>query len=206
MRISVRCGFFATLMLVAVTISCASIKTVNLWKDEGYNQRLQKVLVVSAGEPDFMQKHFEDVLSDRLASRGVEAVPANKVFSQPGEELDQAAIAAKVRELGIQSVLVARAISKAETAQLLHQGGYVVPVSYYAGWYNFYSGSSLLVPAAGSAYDTEFYTIVANIYEVRTEKLIWSSISKVKAETSRQGAINPFIEALLKQLEKSKLL
>ena len=206
MRISVRCGFFATLMLVAVTISCASIKTVNLWKDEGYNQRLQKVLVVSAGEPDFMQKHFEDVLSDRLASRGVEAVPANKVFSQPGEELDQAAIAAKVRELGIESVLVARAISKEETAQLLHQGGYVVPVSYYAGWYNFYSGSSLLVPAAGSAYDTEFITIVANIYDVGSEKLVWSSISKVKVETSVQGAINPFIDALMKQLEKSKLL
>ena len=206
MRNSLKCSFFVTLTLVAAATSCASVKTMNLWKDEGYNQRLQKVLVISAAEPDFMQRHFEDVLSDRLASRGVEAVPANKVFSQPGKELDQAAIAAKVRELGIESVLVARAISKEETAQLLHQGGYVVPVSYYAGWYNFYSGSSLLVPAAGSAYDTEFFTIVANIYEVGSEKLIWSSISKVKVETSLQGAINPFIDALMKQLEKSKLL
>jgi len=206
MKSSLKYSFFVTLTLVAAATSCASVKTENLWKDEGYNQRLQKVLVISAAELDFMQKHFEDVLSDRLASRGVEAVPANKVFSQPGEELDRAAIAAKVRELGIKSVLVARAISKDETAQILREGGYIVPVSYYAGWYNFYSGASLLAPAAGSAYDTEFVTIVSNIYEVSGEKLIWSSVSRVKVETSRQGAINPFIDALMKQLEKSKLL
>jgi len=206
MRISLKYSFFITLALVAAATSCASVKTENLWKDEGYSQRLQKILVISVAELDFMQKHFEDVLSDRLASRGVEAVPANKVFSRPGEELDRAAIATKVRELGIQSVLVARAISKEETAQLLQEGGYIVPVSYYSGWYNFYSGASLLVPAAGSAYDTEFITIVTNIYEVGGEKLVWSSISKVKVEASRQGAINPFIDALMKQLEKSKLL
>jgi len=206
MRTSMRCSFFVTLMFITMTISCSSIKTVNLWKDDSYNQRLQKVLVISVAELDFMQKHFEDVLSERLASRGVEAVPANKVFSQSGEELDKAAIATKVRELGIKSVLVARAISKEETAQLLHEGGYIVPVSYYSGWYNFYSGASLLVPAAGSAYDTEFFTIVANIYDVGSEKLVWSSISKVKVEASRQGAINPFIDTLMKQLGKSKLL
>ena len=205
MRFSMKYSFLISLTLVAAAISCASVKTVNLWKDEGYNQRLQKVLVISVSESDFMQKHFEDVFSERLASRGVEAVPANKVFSQPGEELDKAAIATKVRELGIKSVLVARAISKEETAQLLQEGGYVVPVSYYAGWYNFYSGASLLVPPAGSAYDTEFFTIVANIYDVGSEKLVWSSISKVKVEASRQGAINPFIDALMKQLERSKL-
>ena len=206
MIISLKYSLLVTLALVAAATSCSSIKTVNLWKDDSYNQRLKKILVISVAELDFMQKHFEDVLSERLASRGVEAVPANKVFSQPGEELDKAAIATKVRELGIDSVLVARVISKEETAQLLQEGGYVVPVSYYAGWYNFYSGASLLAPAAGSAYDTEFFTIVANIYDVGSEKLIWSSISEVKVEASRQGAINPFIDALMKQLEKSKLL
>ncbi len=205
MKTYLRCSLFM-IMLIAVAISCASIKTEFLWKDEACNQRLQKVLVISVAEPDFMQKHFEDVLSDRLSSRDVEAVPANKVFSQPGEKLGQAAIAAKVRELGIESVLVARAIDKEETAQLLSRGVYVVPVSYYGGWYNFYSGASSLVPTFGSAYDTEFFTVVANIYEAGSERLIWSSVSKIKVENSRQGAINPFIDVLLKQLEKSKLL
>lgn len=205
MRISVRCSFF-TLMLVALAISCASIKTESLWKDEGFNQRLQKVLVISVAELDFMQKHFENVLSERLASRGIEAVAANKVFSQPGIKLDQAAIAAKVKELGIENVLVTRAISRAESEQLLTKGSYIVPTSYYSGWYNFYSGASLLVPAAGTAYDAEFVIMVTNIYEARGEKLVWSSISKVKVEGSRQGAINPFINVLMKQMDRSKLL
>lgn len=34
----------------------------------------------------------------------------------------------------------------------------------------------------------------------------WSYLARVKVETSRQGAINPFIETIMKQLEKSELL
>jgi hypothetical protein len=41
---------------------------------------------------------------------------------------------------------------------------------------------------------------------VSSEKLIWTYLSQVKVENSREGAINPFIDILMKQLEASKLL
>jgi len=205
MRISVKCTFFIILMLITVATSCSSIKTVSVWKDEGSNQRLRKVLVIAVAEQDFMRNHFENVLSENLASRGSEATPSNKVFPQ-SEKLDRKAIEAKVRELGIESVLVARVVSKEEASRLNPGGVYIVPTDYYSGWYGFYSGSFAFVPVPGSAYDAEFFTIVTNIYDVTSEKLIWSYLSKVKVEESRQGAINPFIDALMKQLNESKLL
>lgn len=58
----------------------------------------------------------------------------------------------------------------------------------------------------GTAYDAEFFTMVTNIYDVASEKLVWSYLSRTKVETSREGAINPFIETIMKQLEKSQLL
>ena len=45
-----------------------------------------------------------------------------------------------------------------------------------------------------------------HIYDVSSEKLIWAYLSGTKVEISRQGAINPFIETVIKQLESSKLL
>ena len=200
MRIPLKCSFFIAFLLTMMTTSCASIKTVNVWKDETSNERLQKVLVIAAAQVDFMQEHFENVLSERLASRGVEAVPGNKVFSQSGAKLEREAILAKVRELGIRNVLVARPISKEETSQLYPGGIYTVPLDYRDGWFRFYSYEP------GSAYDAEFFTIVTNVYEVKGEKLIWSYLSRVKVENSREGAINPFIDVLMKQLQESKLL
>jgi hypothetical protein len=48
--------------------------------------------------------------------------------------------------------------------------------------------------------------VVTNIYEVSSEKLIWSSLTRVKVEDSRQAAINPLINLLMKQLEENKII
>jgi hypothetical protein len=196
-----------TLALTAVMTSCASIKTESVWKDEARAQRLQKVLVIAVAELDFVQKHFENVLSERLSSRGVDAVPANKVISGSTAKLDRDAIVAKVRELGAGSVLVARVVSKEEAEQLLPGGVYAVPASYYSsGYYGFYSGGSVFVPISGTAYDSETFRMVTNIYDASSEKLVWSSLISVKVEGAREAAINPFIDVLVKRMEGSKIL
>jgi len=205
MNVFLRNGFLISLVLM-LTASCASTKTLHVWKDEGYKQKLGKTLIIVIAELDYMRNHFEDVLALRLGDRGIDAIPSNKVIPQLGAKLDREAIAAKVRELGAENVVVARAISKDEYSRLIQGGVYFVPVGYYSGWYPFYADSFSIVAVSGAAYDAEFFTIVTNIYDVQSEKLIWSYLSRVKVETSREGAINPFIETIMKQLESSKLL
>lgn len=204
MRISEKSSFFITLMLIAVTTSCASTKTVKIWKDEGYTQRLRKVLVIAVADQDYMRNHFENVLSNSLKSRGIEAVPSNTIFPE-SLKLDRKAIEAKVRELGIGSVLVTRSTGKSEEAWTDPGYTFVVPVGYYE-WYGFYSDSYAIVTVPGQAYDAEFFSIATNIYDVSSEKLIWSYLSRVKVEQSKEGAINPFIDTLMKQLDDNKLL
>lgn len=206
MRILPRHLLFIAPLLMALATSCASVKTLDVWKDESTDQRLQKVLVIAVAELDFMKEHFENVLSNQLASRGIEAVPANRVFPRSAGKLRRKDVLAKVREMGIGTVLVARPVDKEETERLHHDGVYVVPAG-YGEWYGFYSGSfDIAAGSAPSSYDAEFFTIVTNIYDVSSERLIWSSLSRVKVENSREGAINPFIDALMKQLEESKLI
>ena len=206
MKTSLRHSFFISLVLIAFTTSCSTTKTLHVWKDEEYNQRLRKVLVIAVSELDFMRNHFENVLAENLASRGVEAVACNKVLPQSGAKLDREAIAAKVRELGIESVLVARPVNKEEVSKLYPGGVLVVPADYYHGWYGFYSDSIAFVSVPGRAYDAEYFTLVTNIYDVSSEKLIWTYLAQVKVEDSRQAAINPFIATIIKQLEASKLV
>lgn len=205
MKSSLRHSFFISLLLTAFTASCATTKTLHVWKDEGYNQRLRKVLVIAVSEVDFMRNHFENVLAENLASRGVQALAGNKVLPQSAK-LDREAIVAKVRELGIGSVLVARPVNKEEVSKLYPGGSFVVPADYYHGWYGFYSDSMAFVSVPGRAYDAEYFTLVTNVYDVSSEKLIWTYLAQVKVEGSRQGAVNPFIAKIMKQLEASKLI
>jgi hypothetical protein len=206
MKSSLRYSLFISLVLIAFTASCATTKTLHVWKDEGYNQQLGKVLVIVVAKVDFMRNHFENVLAENLASRGVEAWVGNKVFPQEGDKLDREAIAAKVRELGIGSVLVARSVNQEEVSKLYPGGIMVVPADYYHGWYGFYSDSMAFVSVPGRAYDAEYFTLVTNVYDVSSEKLIWTYLAQVKVEGSREGAINPFIATIIKQLEASNLI
>jgi hypothetical protein len=206
MKHQLTCRFIIGLAFLALMTSCAPTKTLHVWKDGQYNQRLQKVLIIAVTEQEYMRDHFENVLAENLEARGIAAIPSNKIFPQPGAKLDREAIAAKVREMGIGNVLVGRSVSKKEVSQLIPGGTYFVPVDYYNDWYGFYTDSFVAVTVPGAAYDAEYFNIVTNVYDARSEKLFWSYLAQVKVEGSKQGAINPFIDVLIKQLQDGKLL
>lgn len=134
MNAFLRKSFLIGLMVMLYTASCASTKTLNVWKDEEQRQKLGKTLVIAISELDFMRNHFENVLALRLRDHGIDAIPSNKVIPQLGAKPDREAIAAKVRELGVENVLVARAVSKDEYSQLIPGDVYLVPAGYYSGW------------------------------------------------------------------------
>jgi len=206
MSMALKKGFFIGLMVMLFTASCATTRTLHVWKDEGQTQKLGKTMIFAIADMERMRDHMEDMLAWRLRDNGIDALASNKVIPHLGTKPDREAIAAKVRELGFSNVVVIRAVSKDEYSQVISGGVYIVPVSYYSGWSSFYVDSYAFVAYPGSAYDVEFFTLVTNIYDVSSEKLVWSYLSKTKVETSREGAINPFIETIIKQLEKSKLL
>ncbi len=191
---------------LSLTTSCAATKTLHVWRDDQYKQRLHKVLIIAVAEQDYMKDHFENVLAEQLEARGIEAVPGNKVFPKTNAKLERDAVVAKVKELGIGNVLIGRSVSKKEVSQLTPGGVYFIPVDFYSDYYGFYTNSFVAVRVPGVAYDAEYFNILTNVYDAGTEKLIWSYLSQVKVEGSREGAINPFIDILIKQLRDSGLI
>ena len=206
MKRSLRYRFLLGLTLIVFTASCSSMKTLHVWKDEKFSQRLQKVLVIGIAEQDYMRNHFENVLAERLSAQGIDAVPSNRVLPNLGEKPDREKLVAKVKELGFVNVLVSRSINKTEVSDFQPGGIMLASSDFYGGWYGFYASSYVVVAAPGREYDADYYTLVTNIYETSSEKLIWSNVSQIKVEGSKEGAINPFIEFLMKQLSDSKLL
>ena len=107
-----RIGFVATFLLVTLTAACAPVKTIEIRKDEGYTQRLDKVLVIAIAREAYVRKHFENVLADQLHRRGALAVARHTILPLSGAKLDRETGLAKVTELGSDSVSVAHSISR----------------------------------------------------------------------------------------------
>ena len=137
-KIYQRYGCFLTLLLVALTTACAPVKTLDVWQDEAYTGPLQKVMVIVVTQQENIRNQFENIFSEQLAKRGIIPFPSNKVLSQPIAELDRETVLAKIRELGVSSVLVARSIDKKEIVNHQYGGVYYGGVAIYDnGWHTY---------------------------------------------------------------------
>jgi hypothetical protein len=190
------------LSLACLNTACAPVKTLDVWKDDSYSQPLQKVLIIAVTKQDYIRNQFENVLANQLNAKGVEAIPSFKVLPQAGEKLDRDSVVAKVKELGIENVLVARSISKEEITN--HQYGGVIlggTAVYDNGWYGYSYGYTY-----DRQYDTDYFTISTKLYDVSGEKPVWSYLAQVKVDDSRQHAVNIFVPMIVQELSKAKLL
>ncbi|MGW8311968.1 MAG: hypothetical protein ACWGOL_01905 [Desulfuromonadales bacterium] len=203
MKNSQRLGFFIGFLIVTLLAACAPIKTVEVWKEQAYTQPLKSVLVIAITQQDNIREQFENVLSNHLAKHGVKAIPGYKVLPPYDKKPEREVVLATVKELGVEHVLVARSISRKEITN--HQYGGVVlgGTAVYSGgdWYGYSYGESY-----SRQYDTDFFTVSTRLYDVTSQKLVWSYIAQVKVEGSRQGAVNVFVPTVIEQLQGSKLL
>jgi hypothetical protein len=199
-----RYTFPVVFLLMAFLAACAPVKTLDTWQDQAYNQPIKKVLVIAVAQSGIIRNQFENVLSNQLAKRGVEAIPSYKVLPQSTAQLDRETVVAKVKELGVGHVLVARSIKKSEITNY-QQGGMFFAASaiYSDGWYTYYTGS-MVYPM--KEYDTDYFTVATNLFALGSKQPVWSMLSQIKVEGSRQGAVNDFVPVIVKQLEESQLL
>jgi hypothetical protein len=193
-------------VVMSFSVSCAPKSTLHVWRDENYTQKIGKTLIIFVTDIDYMRNHFENVLADRLGDSGLEALQGNRVMRQLGIRPEREAVVAEVRTLGIENIILARAVSKDEYARLVPGDGYSVPIGYDTGWNSFYAVSFSIVTDPLIVYDAKYFTVVANLYDVRSDMLVGSYLLRTGAETSRDEAVDLFIEMVLKELTRSKLL
>ena len=193
---------FLCLLLVTIAAACSPIKKLEVWKEETYSTHPQKMLLIAIAKRDRTRRQAENVLANQLVKRGLEAIPSYKVLPQE-EKLDRQAVEAKVRELGFDSVLVARSISQKEITN--HQYGGVIlggeAVYSNGGWHGYAYGYSY-----NREYDSDYFIISTKLYDVDSEMPAWSYLAQIKVDGSRERAINQLIPTIVEQLEASEII
>jgi hypothetical protein len=97
---------FAAFTILFILLACTSTKFSALWKDETYQGRPKKILVISTFQDPSIRRLFQDETVKALKDHHVDAVA--KYFGFPPDTVvsDKDAIAALAKEVGADTVLI----------------------------------------------------------------------------------------------------
>ena len=193
---------FALMMLS----SCTSTSLLHVWKDEFYNNSINRVLVIGVTQKEIIKRSFEDEFVSQFKARGVDAVAAFRVLPL-NKKLEKDEIRAKVKELNIDAVLVTRLVDRKTVETYVptrveriyrgpyYRGPYFGP-RHHHNLHGYYGRSYDIVTIPGYTLVEKFIILESKLYNAETEEIFWS----VSSETSLQGPLNKRIKSLVDML------
>ena len=184
--------------------ACATTQLNSVWKDPSYQARPGKFVVIGVAKNAQIRRLFEDEFVQQLKERGTDAV-ASYTFLPDTQQNDQKAVAAKVKELGADAVLVTRLVKK-ETVKVYVPGTTYVPPPYYGTWPAYYGYGYNIVQTPGYVAEDEYAVIETNLYETGNDKLVWTALSETLIGGSNQKLIKTYIDVMVKALAYDKFL
>ena len=191
------------LSLIAILVAaCVAIKVNTVWKDQAYQARPNKVMVVGVAKNPANRRIFEDEFVQQLNAHGTKAIASYTVLSDKQQD-DNTAIAAKVKELGADTMLITRVVGKKNIPFYVPWATYYPP-AYYEKWPDYYGYQAMNTKSYVA--EEEFAVIETNLYEARNDKLVWSASSETDMRGPDQARIKTFIGTMVNTMAKYGLL
>ncbi len=191
-----------TVILIAVLfISCATTTITDNWKDETYLGSAENIAVIMVARTEYLRNMFEGRFASELRARGNRAIQSHKIVTL--EELpDKELVKARIKNTEADTVLIARLVDSKAIETYMPGAIHGVPIA-HSYWGTYYE---IVYADYGYTSDIEVAYIETNLYDVRTEKLIWSARSKTERTQGEQKLINTFIDIIVKKLSSDKII
>jgi hypothetical protein len=192
------------IMLALLLSGCASTQLTSTWKDPAYQVHPTKVMVIGMSKQPLKRRIFEEEFVTQLKAHGTDAVASYKVLPDKKQD-DQEAIAAKVKELGADAVLITRLVSK-KTVQVYVPGTPYFPPPYYGRWGDYYDYGYRTMYTPGYMAEEQYAVIETNLYDTAKDSLIWAATSETEISGADQSLIKEFIGIMAKNMIEQGLL
>jgi hypothetical protein len=185
-------------------ISCAGTKLTHTWVDEAHRGNpVSDILVIGLTykENEEVRRFFEERFVGHLKTAGIDAISSVDVIAVPANmKLKKEEILKVVNKFNNDAVIITHLIGKEEKETYTHTR--VAPS--YVGYYGYYVRAYRYNTAPG--YSQTSVRLATKLYDVKTEKLIWSGESKTMNKKSTEQVIDDVIKVVIKDLQKNNLL
>lgn len=204
------------LCVLLVSIGCASMQVKQVWIDETYQGGQPKnVLVIAVMKQPTTRRMMESEFVKHFKKKGIGAVESFRALTTDTLEGDAArdGIVAAVKERGIDAVLTVRSagsrIEERNIPGMTITTGVGMPYGSYGAWGGYTTVmASFPEPSApttqGYSAEQKFLSLETQLYDVRTEKLIWSALSEMRISGPPQEEIKDFVSLMSRELFRAK--
>jgi hypothetical protein len=186
---------------------CANTKISQSWVEPDNKKVYKDLLIIGIAESVQNRRAYESYFVEALAEDGIEAVASYKLMKSD-EDIERDTVARAIKGLGIDGVIVTHMVAVDEETvyrpsmdyQPMYGGGY------YGGMYSYYPHVNTYVTRPGYYTTHETYTIETNLYDVKSEELVWSARSRTFSPESVDEVIVDMTKLLIGDLEDKKLI
>ena len=193
--------------------ACGSTRTTmeHSWVDPAHSTTpYKKALVITLAKDDATRRVSESQLVGIFEKQGLPAVASYAIMPDLGtagdEKSNRELVGAAVAKCGADAVTISRLVS-AETSERWVQGStYVVPDAYYGGFYGYYSHAYEVVSTPDYLVEDRTYVVETNLYDVASEKLVWTGISETLNPESMTQGIDSVARVIVSTLRKEGLI
>jgi hypothetical protein len=193
-------------LVFAFLPACAGTKIIDPWRDPAFRGGLKKVFVLGVLRTRGPRSLLEDEFVRQFKARGIDAMASTSVLPDetvPARDI----IAAKVRETGADSVIVAKFVKKTSAETHSPARLYAVPQNFDAEWDPNIGATELADSGLNEvAYDYYVAVMHTTVYSVGTGNPIWSATSETKYQGALVKQVRPFVSAVMTRLIQEKLV
>ncbi len=195
---------------VFMLVSCANTKISQSWVEPGNKKSYNDLLIIGIAESEQNRRAYESYFVEALREKGTEAEASYKLIKS-SEKMERDTIVKAIEGLEIDGVIMTHMTAVDEETiyrpgmgySTMGYGGYG---GYGGGMYGYYPHVNNYVQSPGYYTTHETYTLETNLYDVKTEELIWSARSRTFSPESVDEVIVDLTKLLIKDLSDKNLI
>jgi hypothetical protein len=195
-------GYLSLFALLFISCSGTGTELTQMQvKDVYKGNPVSDILVIAITGNEHNRRVFEKKFVSQLKSVGIDAVSSEEAMPMPADlELKKEDILKAVNQYENDAVIITHLIGKAEK-DVYTRGG-----SPHGGFYGFYRSRYSYAHDPGYSSTNTTVRLETNLYDVKTEKLIWSGKSNSWSNEAKDQIINDVIKAVVAELKNNKLI
>ena len=196
--------FAALLSLVALVFAgCNSASVERTWKDPSVQKlEFKKILVLAPSADGANRRVVEDTVVKTLPAGS--AVPGYTVLADADSSRQLALVREAAKNSDADGLVVLRLVANREELNYVPGAVYPAPYATLGGYWGY--GRRAFAVSAPMATTDQIVVIETNIYDVRTEKLVWSGTTESFNPGSLEKLVTDASNAVLAELRKQKLI
>jgi len=201
-------NFARTLGLVLIVLlvaACSSTTLSGSWADPAFAKQIKNVYIIGIAKNETTRRVFEDAFSGKLGN--VRTVSSYKDLAN-SEEATREDIIKGMTDEGCDSVLLTKLVGQRK--ETVTSPGRVSGYSsspyygnrggYYNNWGSYYGRSHDVVYQPPTSTEFTIVTLESVLYDLKSEKMIWSGQFETVIEASLDKNIKDFVKEVTKDM------